>query len=79
MDRAVLGSHMSDGSDSDRTAEWFDDRSRTALGPELSRVEAIPDADSATVTFAWRRPEAGETTTAWVTAEADVVVMDQIT
>jgi hypothetical protein len=65
---------MSDGSDSDRTAEWFDDRSRTGHRPELSRVEAIPDADTETVTFAWRRPEDGETTTAWITADADIVV-----
>jgi len=65
---------MSDGSDSDSTAEWFDDRSRTDLRPELSRVEAIPDADTETVTFAWRRPEDGETTTAWITADADIVV-----
>jgi hypothetical protein len=65
---------MSDGSDSDRTAEWFDDRSRTDARPKLSRVEAIPDADTETVTFAWRRPEDGETTTAWVTANADIVL-----
>jgi hypothetical protein len=65
---------MSDGSDSDRTAEWFEDRSRTDLRPELPRVEAIPDADTETVTFAWRRPGDGETTTAWITADADIVV-----
>jgi hypothetical protein len=65
---------MNDGSDSDRTAEWFDDRSRTDPSLGTSRVEAIPDADSETVTFAWRRPEDGETTTAWITADADIVV-----
>jgi len=66
---------MNDGSDSDRTAEWFDDRSRTDPCLGMSRVEAIPDPDSETVTFAWRRPEDGETTTtAWITADADIVV-----
>jgi hypothetical protein len=65
---------MSDGSDSDRTAEWFDGRSRTDVRAELSRVEAIPDADRETVTFAWRQPEDGETMTAWITADADIVV-----
>jgi hypothetical protein len=65
---------MSDGSDSDRTAEWFDDRSRTDARPELSRVEALPDADTETVTFAWRRTEDGETTTVWITADADIIV-----
>jgi hypothetical protein len=65
---------MNDGSDSDRAAEWFDDHSRTDPCPGTSRVEAIPDADTGTVTFAWRRPEDGETTTAWLTANADIVV-----
>jgi hypothetical protein len=67
-------SHMSEDSDSDRTAEWFDDRSRADPCPGTSHVKAIPDADTETVTFAWRRPEDGDTTTAWITAHADIVV-----
>jgi hypothetical protein len=55
---------MSDDSDSEPTAEWFDDRSRTDHFAWVSHVEAIPDADTETVTFAWRRPEDGDTTTA---------------
>jgi len=65
---------MDDSNDFDRSAEWFDDRSRSDHRPGASRVEAIPDTDTETITFAWRRPEDGETTTAWITADADLVV-----
>jgi len=41
---------------------------------ELSLIEALSGADTGTITFAWRRTEDGETTAAWITADADLVV-----
>ncbi len=64
---------MSESRDSDSPAHWVDDRSPTDPDHGTARVEAIPDPDSETVTFAWRGGD-GETTTAWITAEADLVV-----
>jgi hypothetical protein len=65
---------MPSGSDSDGTAPWIDARSRDDALPDAPRVEAIPDTESGTVTLAWRRPGDGETTAAWITADADHVV-----
>ena len=65
---------MADGSDPDGTAPWIDARSSDDALPETPRIEAIPDDETGTVTFAWRRPEDGETTTAWITADAALVV-----
>jgi|GEM_PF-2389448 len=74
MRRAMLGSLMTDGSDPDGTAPWIDARSPNDTPPEAPCIEVIPDDDSGTVTFAWRRPEDGETTAAWITADAGIVV-----
>jgi len=65
---------MTDGSDPDGTAPWIDARSPNDPASETPRIEAIPDDESGTVTFAWRRPGGGETTAAWITAEAALVV-----
>jgi len=65
---------MSDSRDPDSTVSWIADRSRDASVTGPSRVEVVPDDDSGTVTFVSNRPEDRETTTAWITAEADLVV-----
>lgn len=63
---------MTDTSDSEPTANRTDDSPRATR--DRGHVEAILDTDSETVTFAWRRPEDGETTTAWITVDAATVV-----
>jgi hypothetical protein len=65
---------MRDSNDSDSSVSWIADRPGDGGDGEVSRVEVIPDPDSETVTFASRRPEDGETTTAWITANAALVV-----
>jgi len=65
---------MVDSSDSEPTASRVDGPARPAPSSDTASVEAIPDPDFGTVTFAQRRPEAAETTTAWITAEASIVV-----
>lgn len=64
---------MADSSDSEPTASRASP-DRPGPATDTARVEAIPDPDSGRVTFAQRRPDAGETTTAWITAEARIVV-----
>jgi hypothetical protein len=64
---------MSDGSDPDSTALWIDIASSEDPLGESPDIEVIPDADSETVTFALRRDEE-EATTAWITADADVLL-----
>ena len=64
---------MSDSSDPDSTAPWtghnlFEDTPRDNLS-----VDVIPDADAGTVTFAWRHDDR-KTTTAWITADAGLLV-----
>lgn len=63
---------MTDTSDSEPTTHRTDDSPRTSH--DRGHVEAIPDTESETVTFAWKRPEDGETTTAWITVDAATVV-----
>lgn len=63
---------MTDTSDSEPTTQRTDESPRP--GHDSGHVEAIPDAESETVTFAWRRPEDGEMTTAWITVDAATVV-----
>jgi hypothetical protein len=53
---------------------WDTDRSRDGGIAGAVRIEVVPVDDSETVTFVSNRPEDRETTTAWITAEADVVV-----
>lgn len=65
---------MADSSDSEPTVRGIDSRPHPGASPDTAYVEAIPDPDSETVTFVLRRPEDGETTTAWITAEAGLVV-----
>jgi hypothetical protein len=65
---------MGDSSDSEPTAHRIDSRPHPGASTDTAYVEAIPDPDSETVTFVSRRPEDGETTTAWITVEADLVV-----
>jgi hypothetical protein len=64
---------MPDGSDTDSTEPWIDAGSFEDALPDGSSMEVIPDADSGTVTFAWRRAH-DEATTAWITADASLLV-----
>mgnify|MGYP006269114291 CR=1 FL=1 len=68
-----LVADMSDGSDPDRTVPWIGIPSTEGALWGRPNVEVIPDADSGTVTFAWR-PNENEATTAWITADADLLV-----
>lgn len=58
----------------DSTDSYNYDRSVDDIRPEMSRVEVIPDPDSETVTFVRRRPDDDGTTTAWITADANLVI-----
>ncbi|WP_254840140.1 DUF7511 domain-containing protein [Natronomonas marina] len=64
---------MPDGSDTDRTVPWIDIPSTEGAPRGHPSIEVIPDADSGAVTFAWR-PNEDEATTAWITADADLLV-----
>jgi hypothetical protein len=64
---------VSDGSDPDRTVSWIDIPSTEGALRGHPSLEVIPDADSGTVTFAWR-PNEDEAATAWITADADLLV-----
>jgi hypothetical protein len=68
-----LVADMPDGSDPDRTVPWIDTPSTEGALRDHPSVEVIPDPDSGTVTFAWR-PSEDEATTAWITAEATLLV-----
>jgi hypothetical protein len=69
----ALGADMPDGSDPDNTALGIDTASTEDPLQDSPSVEVIPDLDSGTVTFAWR-PNEDEATTAWITADADLLV-----
>jgi len=64
---------MPDGSDPDNTDPWIDAGLSEDVLPDGPSMEVIPDADSGTVTFAWRRAH-DEATTAWITADAGLLV-----
>jgi hypothetical protein len=64
---------MPDRSDLDSTAPWIDPGSTEDTLPDEPDMEVIPDADSETVTFAWRRAD-DEATAAWITADAGLLV-----
>jgi len=64
---------MPDGSDPDSTTPWIDPGSTGDALPGEPSLEVIPDADSGTVTFAWRRAD-DEATAAWITADAGLLV-----
>jgi len=64
---------MPDGNGSDSTAPWIDAGSTEDAPPDGPSMEVIPDADSDTVTFAWRRAD-DEATAAWITADAGILV-----
>jgi hypothetical protein len=61
----MIGTHPNDCTENDRLS--------VGLKPFIRR-SACPDADSASITLAWQGPKAGDTTTAWITADAELVV-----
>ena len=65
---------MADGDEYGSTADWIDDRSRAGPYAQGSRVEVFTDIDTDTVTFVWDPCGDAQTTTAWLTADADLVV-----
>jgi hypothetical protein len=73
MTSLFLVADMPDSSDPDRTVPWIDIPSTEDALRDGPSVEVIPDADSGTVTFAWR-PNEDEATAAWITADADLLV-----
>jgi len=65
---------MSDTENDDVSAPGIDSHPRREDGvPERFRIEAIPDEDAGTVTFVPSDP-GDEAKTAWITADADLVV-----
>jgi len=64
---------MPDDSDHDSNAQWIDVSSPEDTPRDIPSIEVIPDADTETVTFAWRLDE-DEATTAWITADAGLIV-----
>lgn len=64
---------MSDSSDPDSTAPWTDNDPIEDTPHHKASVDVIPDSDSGTVTFAWRYDD-DKTTTAWITADASLLV-----
>ncbi|WP_436909124.1 hypothetical protein [Halosimplex marinum] len=65
---------MSDPGDSESTAPWIADRPPRSDTPDgAPRIEAIPDADAGTVTFA-ARDDGADATAAWITVDASLVV-----
>jgi hypothetical protein len=66
-------SRMSEHSDFDGAAPWIDTERRHEGLPGDSRIEAIPDAESDTVTFVSTHPDVDDPTTAWITAPEEFV------
>lgn len=69
----ALAGDIHDGSDPENTGLLIDIASAEDAFRESPDIQRLPDADSETVTFAWRRNE-GEATTAWITVDTDVLV-----
>lgn len=65
---------MSDSSDGDRSGSRVDGRRARRVPSAGTEVDLVRDAESDTVTFVSTRPEDSDTTTAWITAETDLVV-----
>jgi len=64
---------MSERSDIDGAAPWIDTERRHEGLPGDSHVEAIPDAESGTVTFVSSHSDAEDPATAWITAREEFV------
>jgi hypothetical protein len=64
---------MSDGPDRDSSRTDSPPRAPDD-GPDPARLDVIADGDSATLTFAAAPDDDRDTTTAWVTADAALVV-----
>lgn len=64
---------MADANDSESSPDWIDDP-RTTRPEAAPRIDVFTDTRSDTVTFASRQREDGQTTTAWIAAEASFVV-----
>ncbi|QAU14120.1 hypothetical protein EKH57_16270 [Halorubrum sp. BOL3-1] len=64
---------MSDSGDSESTAPWTDRDPSEDTPRDNPSVDVIPGPDAGTVTFAWRHDD-DKTTTAWITADAGLLV-----
>lgn len=64
---------MTDGSDRDSAVPWIDDQRARDQAPSASEIEVVSDPEGDTVTFVSRETDR-ETTTAWITVDAEVVV-----
>ncbi|MDS0222296.1 hypothetical protein NDI54_13150 [Haloarcula sp. S1AR25-5A] len=65
---------MTDPDVQDEAVPWIDDQSQRSDGvSDLSQLDVVSDPESNTVTFVSKRIE-DDTTTAWITAEVDILV-----
>lgn len=73
MTPAFTVSGMTNSDAQDETVSWFDDQSqRSDAASDPSKLDVISDPESNTVTFVSKRSE-DDMTTAWITADVDVL------
>ena len=74
MTPALIVSGMTDPDVQDETLSRFEDHQQQSDGAsDPSHLDVISDPESNTVTFVSKRAE-DDTTTAWITADVDVLV-----